>query len=499
MTKKIRITNKTFIMTAIAGSLLLITIIIVSMLRTYRQTISVTNEAVSSVSSFYLEAMADRRAKTITNLINNNFEYMRKALSFIEEEGIESQEDLRASLGKVKTLLSLNRFALVDEDDIVYTQYTTYTGGSRHDFLHDGNLNGQSISIVFLYGSSKQLCLAIPTPDFRIMGKPFKACFVQIDIGEIVNLLAFDDQGRTHFALYSPSGENLSDTELGPTIGNQNLFDATRQLITEQEGLKLNENFERGTGSLTFVSGGVEETLVYVPIENTDWKMAVLIRESVINERIRDISEHSLVSNRRQIIVVLALVILFATVLLLELRIMSRRKLEAERETSRAFKSMANTDSMTGVRNKHAYSETEAALNELIASETAGPLAVAVCDINGLKYVNDTLGHAAGDKLIKDASSLICEYFNHGAVFRVGGDEFAVLLQGRGYEELHEVVDSFNRRAEENIVNGDVVVSLGYAILTPSDKELHDVFERADKMMYERKKELKEMGAHTRM
>ena len=125
MTKKIRITNKTFIMTAIAGSLLLITIIIVSMLRTYRQTVSVTNEAVSSVSSFYLEAMADRRAKTITNLINNNFEYMKKALTFIEEEGIKSQEDLRASLGKVKTLLSLNRFALVDEDDIVYTQYTT--------------------------------------------------------------------------------------------------------------------------------------------------------------------------------------------------------------------------------------------------------------------------------------------------------------------------------------------------------------------------------------
>ncbi|MBO7353209.1 MAG: hypothetical protein J6U61_03005, partial [Lachnospiraceae bacterium] len=372
MTKKIRITNKTFIVTAIAGSLLLITIIIVSMLRTYRQTVSVTNEAVSSVSSFYLEAMADRRAKTITNLINNNFEYMRKALSFIEEESIESQEDLRASLGKVKTLLSLNRFALVDEDDIVYTQYTTYTGGSRHDFLRSDSLNSQSISIVFLYGSSKQLCLAIPTPDFRIMGKPFKACFVQIDIGEIVNLLAFDDQGRTNFALYSASGENLSDTDLGPYIANQNLLETAGKHLTEQELLMFNEDFERGTGSLTFVADGVEETLVYVPIENTDWKMAVLIRESVINERIRDISEHSLIRNRRQIITLLVLVALFATILLLELRIMSRRKLEAERETSRAFQSMANTDSMTGIRNKHAYSDTEAALNEMIAAGSVG-------------------------------------------------------------------------------------------------------------------------------
>ena len=497
--KKIRITTRTFIVTAVIGSVLLITFIIASMLRSYRQTVSVTNEAVSSVSSFYLEAMADRRAKTITNLINNNFEYMRKALSFIEEEGIESQEDLRASLGKVKTLLSLNRFALVDEDDIVYTQYTTYTGGSRHDFLRSDSLNSQSISIVFLYGSSKQLCLAIPTPDFRIMGKPFKACFVQIDIGEIVNLLAFDDQGRTNFALYSASGENLSDTDLGPYIANQNLLETAGKHLTEQESRKLNEDFERGTGSLTFVADGVEETLVYVPIENTDWKMAVLIRESVINERIRDISEHSLIRNRRQIITLLVLVALFATILLLELRIMSRRKLEAERETSRAFQSMANTDSMTGIRNKHAYSDTEAALNEMIAAGSVGQLAVAVCDINGLKHVNDTLGHAAGDQLIKDASSLICEYFKNGAVFRIGGDEFAVLLQGRGFETLHEVAESFDRRAEENIVNGDVVVSLGYSVLNPSDKELHDVFERADKMMYERKKKLKEMGAHTRM
>ena len=499
MKNKIRITTKTFILTAVIGSVLLIAFILASMVRSYRQTVSVTNEAVSSVSSFYLEAMADRRAKTISNLIDNNFEFMRKALSSIEDEGIETQEDLRASLGKIKNLLALNRFALVDENDIVYTQYTTYTGGSRHDFLRDGNLNGQSISIVFLYGSSKQLCLAIPTPDLHIMGKSFKACFVQIDIGDLVNLLALDDQGRTYFALYSPSGENLSDTDLGPSIAKQNLFDATRAINNAQEGSALNENFESGTGSMTFTANGVEETLVYVPIANTDWKMAVLIRESVINDRIRDISDHSLVSNRRQIIVVLALLVVFAVILLFELRIMSRRKLEAERETSRAFKSMANTDSMTGVRNKHAYSEAEAALNELIADNAAGPLAVAVCDINGLKYVNDNLGHAAGDKLIKDASSLICEYFKHGAVFRVGGDEFAVLLQGRGYETLHEVTDSFNRRAEENIANGDVVVSLGYAILTPSDKELHDVFERADKMMYERKKELKEMGAHTRM
>ena len=118
-----------------------------------------------------------------------------------------------------------------------------------------------------------------------------------------------------------------------------------------------------------------------------------------------------------------------------------------------------------------------------------------VGDINGLKYVNDTQGHAAGDQLIKDAYALICEYFTHGALFRVGGDEFVVLLQGKGYDTVHEVIGELNRKIEENIKKDAVVISIGYSLLNQGDQQLHDVFERADQMMYERKKELKSMGA----
>ena len=91
---------------------------------------------------------------------------------------------------------------------------------------------------------------------------------------------------------------------------------------------------------------------------------------------------------------------------------------------------MANTDSMTGVRNKHAYSAQEELINSQIESGEIEKLAVIVGDINGPKVVNDTQGHAAGDQLIKDASAMICAHFVHGAVFRVGGDEFVVILQG---------------------------------------------------------------------
>jgi diguanylate cyclase (GGDEF)-like protein len=158
---------------------------------------------------------------------------------------------------------------------------------------------------------------------------------------------------------------------------------------------------------------------------------------------------------------------------------------------------MANTDSMTGVRNKHAYIENAAAIDRKILSGELQKLGVVVCDINGLKYVNDTQGHEAGDQLIKDACTLICEHFTHGAVYRIGGDEFAVILQGKGYDTMREVIAEVNRKVEENIRENAVVVSIGYAVLDQEDRQLRDVFERADQMMYERKKELKAMGAPT--
>ena len=499
MTKKKPVTNKTFLLTAVLGSLLIMAMVTANSVWASRQTLSATEEAVSAVSSFYLETMADRRARMVTNQIDQDFDQMEKALVFIEEEGIESQEELRDTLGRIRDLLSLHGFALVDEDNVVYTQYTTYTGGSRHEFLSEGKLEGRTMSTVSLYGSSRQLCLAVPTPGLTIMGKPFKACFIQIDIKDIVDLLALDDQGGTYFAVYSKKGENLSGTELGPAIANRNILETTKNLVPEEIWKENVDHFAgEARGNMTVSFDGVKETLSYVPIQGTGWELAVLIHESVILDQIRGISEKNLVISRNQITFTLVVVLLFCAVLLRQLKALSQGALEAEKEASKTFHNMATTDSLTGVRNKHAYSENEAVLNEQIRNGEIEKLAVAVCDINGLKKVNDTQGHAAGDQLIKDACALICEYFTHGAVFRTGGDEFVVIFQDEGCNTMAEAISALNCKVEENIKKDAVVISVGSSVLGPEDRQLSDVFERADQMMYKRKKELKAMGAQGR-
>ncbi len=494
-----KVTYKTFVLTAVIGSLIIVAMLTVNTIRMSRRTAVATDEAASAVSLFYLEAMADRRAKTITNLISNSFDQMGKAVSYIENNKIGSQEELRYRIGTVESLLGLDQFALVDEENVVYTHYTTYTGGSRHSFLSDEQLNDRIISTVSLYGSSKKLCLAAPTRGLVIMGKRFKACFVQFDIRDIVDLLAFDDQGRTHFALYTKGGGNLSGTELGPVILNHNFFEALKGIVPDAVLEENHRNFEEEKGGdLSFSFNNAQETLYYVPIDGTGWEMAVLIRESVIHDQFLDISENNLEASRNMIILTLLSVLFFAAVLLFQLISISKARLEEEKETSRSFHNMANTDAMTGVRNKYAYSEREASVNQKIKTGEIQKVAVVVCDINGLKAVNDSQGHAKGDQLIKDACKMICRQFSHGTVFRIGGDEFVVLLKDEGYDTMLEDIEEFNRKVEANISENGVVVSIGYSVLEQEDRQLRDVFERADKMMYERKKELKEMGAATR-
>lgn len=169
-----------------------------------------------------------------------------------------------------------------------------------------------------------------------------------------------------------------------------------------------------------------------------------------------------------------------------------RRELEFEAAIGSAI-DMANRDALTGVKNKHAYVSVENALDNEISSGMEVEFAIAVCDINGLKQVNDEKGHVAGDEFIKQACDIICNIFDHSPVFRIGGDEFVVLLRGVDYANRHELFKQFVIKQRENKANDAVTLAFGMSEFD-SDTDLHvqDVFERADTLMYENKRRIKE-------
>ena len=154
---------------------------------------------------------------------------------------------------------------------------------------------------------------------------------------------------------------------------------------------------------------------------------------------------------------------------------------------------IARRDELTHTKNKTAYHEIEKELQKTV-SEGGDPFGIVVCDINGLKVINDTEGHKAGDDYIRASCRLVCRTFQHSPVFRIGGDEFAVILRGQDFDARGVLISRLRKQAEENIRNGEgPVLASGLAEYRPKeDHTVEDVFNRADNLMYADKTHLKE-------
>lgn len=152
----------------------------------------------------------------------------------------------------------------------------------------------------------------------------------------------------------------------------------------------------------------------------------------------------------------------------------------------------AYIDALTNVSNSISYYETVDAINAAIERGEAD-FWVIVFDINGLKELNDTFGHECGDYYIIGAARSLEKGFGRTCVFRIGGDEFAVISEDLGAEYVHDGLDvvmasveEFNASSEYDAV---LSVSKGVAYYMPGqDTTFSDVFARADKIMYENKR-----------
>ena len=150
----------------------------------------------------------------------------------------------------------------------------------------------------------------------------------------------------------------------------------------------------------------------------------------------------------------------------------------------------ARIDALTGIKNKHAFLDAAERMDRQIAAGRQQPFAVVMFDVNDLKKVNDTAGHQAGDQYLRDACKIICDTFKHSPVFRVGGDEFAVIAQGSDYVHIAQLLGQMSDHNAEASQNGGIVVACGMAKYD-RDPNVAAVFERADQSMYENKASLK--------
>jgi diguanylate cyclase (GGDEF)-like protein len=163
-----------------------------------------------------------------------------------------------------------------------------------------------------------------------------------------------------------------------------------------------------------------------------------------------------------------------------------RRGMKAE-----LYKELAFTDILTGLKNRTAYESDIKQLKQRAWDYER--IGIAVFDINGLKFVNDTMGHDAGDELIRRAADALTRAMESGEVYRIGGDEFAAIVLDKSREEIIEQAKSLQEggQTEDGGACADLRMAFGVEVTEVRYGENVDIeamFTAADDAMYENKK-----------
>ncbi|WP_330028342.1 GGDEF domain-containing protein [Frisingicoccus sp.] len=159
-----------------------------------------------------------------------------------------------------------------------------------------------------------------------------------------------------------------------------------------------------------------------------------------------------------------------------------------ESAKAKIYRKMIYIDVMTGMENRTAF---EKMLEDDISAEG---IAYIVFDNDNLKVINDNCGHQAGDLLLRETAKCIRKVFGKfGRCFRIGGDEFLVMLREMTEDGIKESLDYFDREVDKINKEGKthIEISYGYFFCEDASMTLNELFEKADANMYLKKRRVK--------
>lgn len=162
------------------------------------------------------------------------------------------------------------------------------------------------------------------------------------------------------------------------------------------------------------------------------------------------------------------------------------RDVHERKEAEARLVYMAEHDSLTGLYNRSFFENQMRILDENLVV----PAALIICDLDGLKFINDTLGHQAGDDLLLASAEIIINAVPEDSlVARIGGDEFGVLLSGYNDKLASLVADNIRSAiAHYNLTNPDILsISMGVATRLTPGLSMPALFKEASQQMYREK------------
>lgn len=216
------------------------------------------------------------------------------------------------------------------------------------------------------------------------------------------------------------------------------------------------------------------------PIKETGWSIVQIVPSPIFHE----VLYQTIYDELFTILFIIAIGVSY----LISMRIKYKRNYKEHEQREAALEAETIHDNLTGLLNRRAFDN---AIELLEAEVTTDNLIFVVLDVNGLKKINDTTGHEAGDELIKGAAECIQHSFSKsGTCYRIGGDEFSVIIQKAG-TDLDSIIKDFKQAQEKWHGKKVKKLTVSFGIAKSSDYPTLSVkrlLHIADKEMYYNKK-----------
>ena len=322
----------------VLGALIVAVFLILGTLWMGRSAKTSTEKAVRTVSLFYLNELAGRREQVVASNLSTQINNIRIAVGMLDEEDIRDLPRLQAYQARMKQLYGLERFAFVAENGDIYTSegIETDTGAYPFDFR---SLTEPEIRVRNLDTDNKKAVIAVPVEDIRFGDTALKVCFTETDMNQMLRGVSMqsNENDSTFCNIYTSDGVSLANMVLGGVAIESDLFAALEKAVFEEGSSQeqLVKDFASGSeGVVSFTYNGISETLYYIPVDGTDWMLTYLIRENMISERIRPVSDRLIRQSILQTILTAAVLMAIFVVMLRQMR--QSAQLVLEKETAEA-------------------------------------------------------------------------------------------------------------------------------------------------------------------
>lgn len=187
--------NSHSIRIAVIGGIAVALILIISTLLMGQSAQKGTQDAVRSVSVLYLDELAGRREQVVADNLRRRVSDMRAALELMTEDDLSDIAHLQAYQARMKRLFTLQKFAFIDGNGLIYTSLGTQTNIDEYEFDYRA-LKGPDVSIKNLKQPDKTVIIALPVEHISFQGEKLVVCFMEIDVKDMLAGVSMQAQER---------------------------------------------------------------------------------------------------------------------------------------------------------------------------------------------------------------------------------------------------------------------------------------------------------------